>query len=339
MSLNTVLLTGGCGFLGQYVIKNILYTFPDIKVKVLDLRPNPHPVFDFTNHPSVDILLGKDICNPDSLAEDFSDVDAVIHLAGVVSFALIDEDLLNDVNVTGTRNVLDLAYSNGVRRFIHVSSVAALGYNDDADKPIDESFIFDWETAESRRKYYMLTKHLADVQVEEYRKKGLDAVIVYPGLLYGPGDVNNSSRLITALRDRKIPFNMPGGTNVIDVRDVARGIVDCLKSDICTGNFLLSGHNLSFEDMNRSIAKVLEVKPPRFGIPKYLNEPLFRLMLLTETILQKRLGLSADNIDSAFKFRYFDNSNAQQAFGWVPEIGFDQTIKDTVIWLSANGHI
>ena len=140
---------------------------------------------------------------------------------------LKDKENLFKVNVEGTKNVLQCSYDNKVKNFIHISSVAALGYKDSKTEFVDETYKFDWDLARRRKKYYMLTKHLADLEVKKYKDK-MRATILYPGLMFGPGDLKNSAKLIQAIKDNKIPYNMPGGTNIIDVRDVAQGIVAAL---------------------------------------------------------------------------------------------------------------
>lgn len=338
MRFKKVVITGGCGFLGQHLTKELIRVFPALKVRIVDLKPNPSPLFDFSNNPNVEILFNKNVCDY-SIKDDFKGVDAVIHLAGIVSFSLKDKELMEKVNVNGAKNLLKIVDENKIKLFLHISSVAALGYNDDRNKPIDETFKFDWDIAKSKKKFYMLTKYLADVEVEKARKKGLNMVIVYPGLMYGPGDLTNQSRFIKAMKDRKIPLNMPGGTNVIDVRDVARGIVTVLKKEVYGGDFLLSGYNLTFKEINQIIAGELGVKPPSITLPKskVLNSLMFYLMLFIES-LAKNIDLTADNIDSAFKFRYFDNSKAKNELGWEPKIRFEKTIKDMIIWMNKNGH-
>ncbi|MBW2993085.1 NAD-dependent epimerase/dehydratase family protein [Candidatus Woesearchaeota archaeon] len=340
MRYQKILITGGCGFLGQHLVTNLLKEFPRLKIKILDLKANPRPLYDFSGNPNIEILLNKDICDYDSIKNDFRGVDAIIHLAGIVSFSLKDRKLLEKVNVNGTSNLLKTALKNKIKLFLHISSVAALGYGDNRDKPINETFNFDWEIAKSKKKFYMLTKHLADVEVEKARKKGLKVAVVYPGLMFGPGDLANTSKLIKAIKSRKIPVNMPGGTNIADVRDIARGITSVLKKGINDGNFLLSGYNLTFKEVNKTIAHVLDVRPPRITLPKskILNSLMFKLMLFIESKAKNKIDLTADNIDSAFKFRYFDNSKARKKLMWKPEIKFSQTIEDTIKWMNTNGH-
>jgi len=338
MKFENILITGGCGFLGQYLIRDLLNEFDDSRIKVLDLKPNPNSLFDFTNNLNIKTLLNKNICDYDSIACEFKNTDLVIHLAGIVSFSVKDKELLEAVNVRGTRNVLEAAAFNRVKRFIHISSVAALGFNNNKNKTVNEDFHFDWNIAEKRKKYYMLTKHLADIEVGKYAAKGLDCVTLYPGLMFGPGDMTNSARLIKAIKQKRIPFNMPGGTNIVDVRDTARGIAACLKNWKTDTGYLLSGHNLTFKEINGTIAEELGVKCPALTLPAFLNPLLFNLLNFIESRAKNKLELTADNLDSAFKFRYFDNNKAGRELEWRPEISFKQTIKDTIEWMDRNAY-
>lgn len=336
MEYKNILITGGCGFLGQYLTNDLLEQFDNINIKLLDLKLNPHSIFDFGGNGSVNTVLDKDICDYNSIKTEFADIDLVIHTAGMVSFALKDAELLARINVDGTVNVLRAAAANGVGGFLHISSVAALGYSDDADNPVDETFCFDWDIARKRKKYYMLTKYLADEEVKKYSDNGMETSIVFPGLMFGPGDVKNSARLIKVIAKGRIPFNMPGGTNIIDVRDVSKGVLAVLKRPLRNGDYLLSGSNLKFAEINEIIAKKLSVKAPALTLPRFLNEVFFRSLLLIESITRKRPELTADNLDSAFKFRYFSNAKAGDELGWAPAIGFERTIEDTIKWMGEN---
>jgi dihydroflavonol-4-reductase len=333
--MERILITGGCGFLGHYLIKDIKKTFPKAKIKILDLRENPIESYRIKDS-NVKISLGKDITSLTSIKNEFKGIDTVINCAGLVSFSLKDKDHLYKVNVEGTKNVLKSAFESNVKKFIHISSVAALGYKDSKNGLVNENFKFDWSMAERKNKYYMLTKYLADIEVKKYSAK-MNTLILYPGLMLGPGDLKNSMRLIQAIKNRRIPFNMPGGTNIADVRDVANGIVLAMKNEN-TGNFVLSGHNLLFSDSNRIIAEVVGEKPPSRTLPRFLNPLLYYILLNIERI-KPNLELTADNIDSSFKYRYFDNSKAMKEFNWQPEIDFKVTIQDTYNWLIKNGII
>ncbi len=328
-----ILITGGCGFLGQYVIQELLNRHSDRRITALDLKINLNMLFDFGVYPNLEIYYSKNILDYDSMREYFDGIDVIIHLAGLVSFSLKDKKRLMRVNVEGTKNVLRGAAEANVKHFIHISSVAALGYTDDPERPADEKFSFDWKIAEKHHKYYMLSKHLADLEVEKYRQNGLNCVILYPGLMLGPGDLNNSAKLINALHREKIPFNAPGGTNVMDVRDAARGIAEVFDREIDNDNIILGGYNLTFKKVNEIIAALVYSKPPRKTLPRKWEAALYRLLLIAETINPKRIGLTADNLHSSMRFRYFDSSRAKETLNWQPDIEFEKTVNDIINWM------
>ncbi len=336
MSFKTVLLTGGCGFLGQHLVRDLLREFPEVHLRIIDLQPNPFARFNFSSDNRVEVRLGLDICDLQAIRDAFQGVEVVVHLAGLVSPSLKDRVALERVNVQGTRNVLRASREHDVSLFIHISSVAGLGYNNDPRHPADETFRFDWAVARRKNKYYMLTKHLADQEVEACRRDGSAAVILYPGLMFGPGDYRNTANMIRAVDQGKIPAIPPGGTNVADVRDVARGIVAVLKHDLRDGNYLLSGWNLTFKEIFHTIAGETGGKAPRLTLPRALRPLLYWVLRAGESIAGSRLDLSASELDSSFRYRYFDHSRARSSFGWSPSISFEQTIADTYAWMREN---
>ncbi|MCK4958159.1 MAG: NAD-dependent epimerase/dehydratase family protein [Planctomycetes bacterium] len=334
----TVLVTGGAGFLGRYVVKRLIASGDFAHVKVVDLKLGPGP-FEEGSWGDVETVGGVDVCDYDRLRVEFEGASCVVHLAGVVSFSLKDKELLWRVNVDGTKNALRAAVECGAKRFVHVSSVAALGFADSEDVLVDEEFEFDWSIAARYRKYYMLTKRHADIAVERYFGEGLGGVALYPGLMFGPGDRVNSARWIAAIKAGKMPFNMPGGTNVVDVRDVAKGVAAAAADENITGSILLSGANMRLKAMNEVIAEAVGAGAPGMTLPRCLRETMFRLVLAAETLAKGKLAVTADNVDSAFRMRYFDNAKAKRVMGWEPEIGFKQTVRDTIEWMKDDGQL
>jgi dihydroflavonol-4-reductase len=246
MGYERALVTGGWGLLGQHLIVRLLDAYPGLHVRVLDLRPHPYPVHDLESLGRVEIVEG-DITDASTLQGKFEGHDLVIHLAGYISFWSGERDHLFEVNQGGTRNVVQAASTQGANMFLHASSVAAVGFNNDPDQPVDETFECPWECYPD--KHYMQSKHLSETEVAKHAG-GMRWIIACPGLMLGPGDLNNSIALINAIRLKKMPVNMPGGTNVIDVRDVAEGVMVLLEKGMEGERYLLSGHNLTFREIN-----------------------------------------------------------------------------------------
>jgi dihydroflavonol-4-reductase len=327
------LITGGCGFLGQHLTKFLLDKYPNCNIKLLDLKKSDSPLFSFKNN--VSYVLDKNICDYNQILSEFKEIDIVFHLAGIVSFWIKDRTKLFNVNVKGTENVFNASINNKVKHFIHVSSVAALGYNNNKHSPINENFKFNWNIAKKYKKYYMLSKYLSDkLLINNYLENDkLKLNIVYPGLMLGPGDCNNSVKLLSAIKKRKIPFNPPGGTNIIDVRDVALGLLKVLEKGKSNEHYLLSGHNLDFKKQNKIISNVLGVKPPRGKLPYLILPLLYPTILFFEKKSKIIPQLTSDNFHSSFKFRYFDNSKARNTLKWTLKYSFEKTIRDTYSWM------
>jgi dihydroflavonol-4-reductase len=329
--MKNILVTGGCGFLGQHLINELLQDNTH-KIKVLDLKDNEHKVYDHKDE--VEYVLGKDIIDFNAIKDDFQNIDVVFHLAGFISFWMGHEKKLFAVNELGTRNVLQACLDNSVQQVIYVSSIAALGFNDKKDEPVNEEFEFNWKRA--RGKPYMISKHKGELSALEYAEKGLNCIIANPGSMYGPGDVTNSSRLIKAIKEGKVPFNMPGGNSILDVRDVAKGLLKIMEKGKRGERYLLSGYNYSFKEINSIIADYVGVKPPKRTIPKIFHQPLYILFLMIEKLSRDHPKLTSDTVDSSFVFRYFDNSKARKELNWKPAIPYSQTVRDTIDWLSEN---
>ncbi|NIM89945.1 MAG: NAD-dependent epimerase/dehydratase family protein [Candidatus Aminicenantes bacterium] len=329
--MKNILITGGCGFLGQHLIHELLQDNTH-RIKVLDLKDNEHRVYDHKD--KVEYVLGKDIVDFNGIRDEFQNIEVVFHLAGFISFWKRHKKKLFAVNELGTRNVLQACLANDVQQVIYVSSIAALGFNDKKYEPVNEEFEFNWERAKS--KPYMISKHKGELSALEYAAKGLNCIIANPGSMYGPGDVTNSSRLIKAIKDGKVPFNMPGGNNILDVRDVAKGLVKIMENGKRGERYLLSGYNYSFREINSVIADCAGVQPPKMTIAKIFHQPLYKLFLMIEKLSRKPLRINSDTIDSSFVFRYFDNSKARKELNWKPAIPYRQTIRDTIDWLSEN---
>ncbi len=334
--MKEILLTGGAGFLGQHLTQALLQAFPEVQIRIIDLSASPYPVYDFSSEPRVNTQLGIDICDLHEIRPAFRDIEIVIHLASIISHSLIDKDSQSRVHVTGTRNVLQASSENEVKLVVHVSSIAALGYNDDPSHPADESFKFDWQIAKSKKQWYSLTKHQADQEVMAYRNKGKAAVIVYPSFMFGPGDYRNSAAVVKAVLKGKGRLATPGGINVVDVRDAVRGIIAVLQKEKWEGDYLLTGWNMSIREILRTIAVEVEAPSPKITLPKFLRPFLYYLLLILEMIVGRRLSLTASAMESNFRFRYFDGSKSRRDLGWSPIFTFPETVADMIKWMREN---
>jgi dihydroflavonol-4-reductase len=322
-----VLVTGGFGFLGRHLVDELL-PLSGVDVVASDLQGSPA-----VRREGVTYVGGVNILDPASIGQAVVGADAVIHLAGLVSFRVADRARLYEVNQVGTRNVAEACARARTSRLVHVSSVAALGFNDREDAPIDETYEFDWALA--RGKHYMLSKRAAEAELAAASRAGVSVAIVHPGLLYGPGDRTNTGLFQAVWRER-LPVVFPGGTNIVDVRDVARGLKLLLASHHTRERFILGGYNVRFTEIVRTMARVMRVSTSPRRAPLRLHGTSYRAFQVIER-LSRQPVLTSDHVDSAYRFRYFSSAKAARLLGWRARIPFARTIADSVAELQAAG--
>ncbi len=209
------LVTGASGFLGRLLVRRL--ADEGRPVRVLERRPS-----DAFDGLTVERARG-DVTDPSSLVGAVRDVDLVFNLAGVVSYEDADVDRLHDVNAAGVEHVLAAARQAGVRRVVHVSSVAAVGMALDPAQPPDEDAPF---PDRAWRNPYARTKRLGEEAALRAAADGQDVVVVNPGLTIGAGDVNRISTFsIEQYLRGTLRTTMRGGLHYVDARDVVDGIL------------------------------------------------------------------------------------------------------------------
>ncbi len=324
-----VLVTGGTGFLGQHLVRELVQRGDT--VDVLDLSP-PRVQIAPLEKLCTRIIYGTDITQCETLDEQLGGVDIVYHLAGLVSFQRRHAAQLFEVNVQGTANVLQAALRCGVGRVVHVSSVAAIGFGK-ARESVDENLRFDWSRVTA--KHYMTSKHLAELEVARFVQRGLQVVVANPGLMWGPGDMLNSWRLIQAIHERNLLMCPPGGTNVVDVRDIARGLPKLAAGGMAGQRYILGGANVTFQKIFSEISAALGRRRTYSIVPRWSRRLLCAGALVNEITRTRNPGVTADQMDSAFRFRYFSSAKARDQIGWRPTIPFAETVYDSVAWLKS----
>lgn len=324
------LVTGASGFIGANVVAAL--TQAGWEVRAL-LRPTSSTaaLVGLAYEP----VLG-DVVDAESLPQAMAGCDAVFHVAGVVAdYWRQDLEQLYRVNVEGTRNVVRAALATGMPGLVHTSSQVALGFGD-GTRPVREDQSFD---IPPKIYPYSHSKHLAELEVQRAVSQGLHAVIVNPTVVLGPRDVNlANSRIILEVQKARIPAVPAGGINVVDARDMAAGHLLALQRGRPGERYLLAGHNTPNLDLVAEIGAVLNVPPPRLGIPPNLIPLLAKLLDGGNRLSPRPLPLSGDVLRLGARTLYADNSKARQELGFrvTP---LRETIQHTVAWLRDQGHL
>lgn len=328
------LVTGAFGHLGNTIIKKLINSGE--KVRGLILPTDKSPALSGLN---VSLYKG-DICDPSSL-EPFFDVDSscepiVIHTAGIVSIASKYQQQVFDVNVSGTANIIKMCIKHAVKRLVYVSSVHAI-----PEKPKNEIMTeTDKFNPDDVIGLYAKTKSEATRLVMESVSQGLDAVVVHPSGIIGPGDYGrgHTTQLVMDYLDGRLTAGINGGYDFVDVRDVADGTISAAingKSGEC---YILSSQYLSVKNLLSLLHKVSGKREIKTFLPLWfvnLTAPFSELYykLLRQPPLFTRYSLYTLNSNSRFSHKKADY-----------ELGYTQTdilrtLKDTAYWLTETGRL
>ncbi|RYG42321.1 MAG: SDR family NAD(P)-dependent oxidoreductase [Chitinophagaceae bacterium] len=252
---NRILVTGGTGFLGAYIIKELIGK--GYAVRAIRRESSRMPAYIPAEVLNKVEWIEGDILDVIFLSEAMEDIDTVIHSAAVVSFSPRHRKQMYKVNVEGTANVVNMALEQGVRRLVHISSVAALGRTLQGQSVNESS---KWETSKTNT-HYAKSKHKGELEVWRAIGEGLDAVILNPATIIGYGDWNSGSSAIFKSVYDGFNWYSPGKNGFVDVEDVARAAVSLMETSITEQRFIVAGDNWTFKQL-------LDTMAEGFGRPK-----------------------------------------------------------------------
>ena len=321
------LITGATGFLGRTVVEELVHH--DAQVRALVLHNDPY----INLLPKeVHIIVG-DVCDKNSLADFFVDADSrtcVIHCAGIVSVASRPGPKLYQVNVGGTWRILRQCLEHNVGKLIHVSSVHAI-----PEKPegcvITESCDFSPGLVDGD---YAKSKAAATELVFDAAERGLNASIVFPSGIIGPGDIQGGSftSMAKSFLAGKLPFAVRGGDDFVDVRDVAKGILACSESGEPGKGYILSGHYITIRKMLQLVGKAAKLKYHPICLPLSLAKlaaPYYERRSLKD---RKPLFFTPYSVAVLASNGQFSHAAASECFAYQPR-PMEETLWDMTVWL------
>lgn len=302
-----VLVTGATGFIGSVLTRQLVEEGQSVRIfrRATSSLALLGEVADAVDHAVGTLAKAR------RLYDAMQGVERVYHVAALVSFDPRDREALRRVNVRGTANVVNAALEAGVDRLVHTSSMAAFGRPDEGT--IDETT--DWQ-GRPGRSAYARSKYQSELEVHRGGAEGLDAVIVNPSLVFGAGDEHtNTRRVVDAVRSGWLFAVPPGGTNVVDVRDVAAGHRAAMASGKTGRRYFLGGENLSWEQIVGTIAGAFGVHPPRYTVPASLLRAGGALAEAVSTVTRTQPFLTRSTARTAARTYRYDNTRAREELG------------------------
>lgn len=316
--MGRTLVTGATGFIGSHLVRALAARGDELRLLVRAASRLEH-----LQGVEFEVVTG-DVLDRDSVRRALNGADRVFHVAGSTSMRSKDREWVRRLNVEGTRNVLEEALAAGVERAVHTSSIAAVG----AAPPggaIDESASFNVGHLGIA---YVNSKHEAELEAMRLYSAGLPVVVVNPSFVFGPDDPTGTSMgLIRRFLLRRIPVYVDGAINVVDVRDVAQGMLLADERGRPGERYILAARNFTLDRLFADLARISGVDPPALKLPG----PVVLAALEAGSRLGLRLPSSPDEVRSAMQWWTCRNDKARRELGFQPR-PHKETLADAVRW-------
>lgn len=325
-----ILVTGGTGFTGSHLTRRLLAAGHE--VRVVD---NQKGIFyEELSGLGADITIGSvaDAALMDRLVEG---CDAVQHAAAAFRKVNLPQSVYYDVNVNGTRYLLEAALKHGVQKFVYCSTCGVHG--DVKNPPAAEDAPIEPED------YYQLTKYQGEEVVHEYLAKGLDACIIRPTAIYGPGDPERFLMLFRRAKTGRFYMFGPGTAHYhpVYIDNLVDAMVLAMETPASRGQTYLIADEASYPiaRLVKEIGKVLNKDVSIIHLPFW---PLWTAAFICESIyrfLPTEPPLFRRRADWFRQYRSFDINKARRELGYAPRVGLKEGLKMTAEWYLANGYL
>ena len=312
------LVTGGNGFIGSAVTRLLAERGDELRLLVRR-RSRLGQLSDL----EFEKVVG-DVRDRRAVRRALKGVDRVFHLAGVISLRDADADLLFEVNVGGTRTVMEEALRAEVERVVHMSSVASIGPAP-WGQTADERQLF---TAAHLGIPYVNSKHEGEAEAMRLAARGLPVVVANPAYVFGAGDVyGRATAIVRRFMLGRIPAYVPGGLNVVDVQDVARGVLLCDERGEVGERYILGNRNYTLDRLFADLARLSGVEPPAMR----LSPPLALRLTQAAEAAGIWTGFTSTDAKLAGQWWCYRNGKAKRELGWTTT-PHEDPIEATVAW-------
>ena len=328
-----VLITGATGFIGNHVTRLCLEQGDAVRVMVMP-GEDRSPLHGM----DVEFVEGQ-LQDPHSLVRAVQGVEQLYHLAALFKIWTRDPNLHYKINVDGARAMMNAAKAAGVDKIVFTSSVAAIGIVGNGGWANEETPFNGWEWASE----YILSKFISHQMVKGMVADGLPAVMVMPGLPFGPGDraPTPTGTMILRTLQGKMKNYWDGGVCAVDVRDVAAGHVLAMKRGRIGQSYCLTNRdgNMTNKEMLNLVGRVAGV--PDVAKNEVSGKTMLRVAKVVEAIskITGRAPMTTyKNTFYVLQHGYVDSSKAIAELG-LPQTPIETAVRDSVQWFRNNGYV
>lgn len=313
-----ILVTGGTGLVGSHLLYDLVRNNESVRAIIRNREKIKlvKKIFSYYADDSEDLIqkidwVEGDVLDLYSLEKSFEDIRNVYHCAAIVSFDSKNKSKLINANVQGTENVVNQCLNNNIEKLCHVSSIASLGVTLNGELINEDS---KWISSKNRSAY-SISKYESEMEVWRGVQEGLNAVIVNPSVILGPGFWNSGSGSLFTKLAKGMKYFTDGGTGFVDVRDVAQAMIQLMESDISAQRFILNSENLSYKDFFDKTSDAMNVaKPKKEASQKLLNLAVF-LDIIASSLRIKKREITKEVIKSSTSVSKYSNEKVKNAIG------------------------
>lgn len=330
-----IFVTGGTGLVGAHLLFELVKKEEQVRAlrrKTSNLT-NTLKIFSWYT-PEYKKQFDKikwvegDILDYFALEDMLSGVTEVYHCAALVSFLSSEKRRMIHNNVKGTANLVNASLFHGVRKFCQVSSIASLGRTSEGTPVTEKTSWLPYK----KNTGYSISKFYSEAEVWRGIQEGLNAVIVNPSMILGPGNWGSGSpRLFKTVYDGLL-FYTRGVTGYVDVADVIKAIMLLMNDDNfrkCKNQrFLLSAENRSFKELFSGIADAMNMPQPRYYAPDALLEIAWRAAALGSVLTGKPPALTRDTLVGSNRKYYFDGTKITKKIPGFSYKSIDESIRE-----------
>jgi dihydroflavonol-4-reductase len=329
-----IFVTGGTGLVGSHVLYNLLQSGQRVRAlkrPTSNLKMTNKTFSYYSNDPEV--LLERiewvegDILDYSTLEDLLIGVTEIYHCAAMVSFHPNDRDSMLNNNVKGTANLINAAVYHHVKKFCHVSSIAALGKTQDGTDIDEETY---W-TPSRQKSGYSLSKFFSEMEVWRGIEEGIEAVIVNPSIILGPGNWDIGSPKLFQAIWKGLKYYTKGETGFVDVRDVAAAMIHLTndKNFPATKNqrFILNAGNMSYQTFFNKIADALQKPRPKTFASDMILQVAWRAARLASFFSGKRPSITRETVSGTNRINHYNGNKICKTTGFSYR-SLDVTIRD-----------
>jgi dihydroflavonol-4-reductase len=323
-----VVVTGANGHVGANLVRALLARGHQVRALV-------HIDRQAVDGLEIEVVEG-DIRNQESLVNAFDSAEVVYHLAAHISISKDEGRLLESVNVTGTRNVVQACLRCKIRRLVHFSSIHAIT-RVSVDIPVDELHPL---VEPQHYLSYDCSKATAEREVRQGIEKGLDAIIISPTAIIGPYDYKPShfGEALLRLANGRLPALVSGGFDWVDVRDVIKGAMQAEEQAPTGAKYILSGHWISLCDMAKLVEEMTGVPAPHFVCPMWLAQVGTPFITAFDRLAGRRPLYTSVSLGTLRSYHNISHEKATRELNYHPR-PFRETLTDTLKWFETNGRL